>query len=222
MLTLPIKKKYFNMYHEFGFNCIIYDDRAHGMNAPTVCTMGLKESRDLIAQINYTYEKFGHDIILGLQGESMGSALTITALKYKPDVAFVVADCGYYDLKSLLKYQINNMFHLPKWFIHTASLMSKICFGYAFSEVSPIQSLYDNEIPICFMHGGSDRLIPPQNAVKMYFANKGYKELHIIDDADHAVSIGVNEDEYKYHVNNFLTKVFDIEDDIEEIEGETV
>jgi len=199
--------KYLHMYHEFGFNCIIYDDRNHGFNAKTFTTMGLKESKDLIAQIDDCYNRYGKNIVLGLQGESMGTALTITALGCKPDVKFVVADCGYCDLLSLLKYQTSKKFHLPSWMVYPASLMSRIFYGYFFSQVSPIKSLYDNEVPICFMHGASDSLIPPHHSANMYFATAGYKKMHVFDYSDHAVSIRDHEDEYWYFVNQFLTEV---------------
>lgn len=199
--------KYLHMFHDFGFHCIIYDDRGHGSNKKAPCTMGAKESRDLIEVINYTYERFGKDICLGLHGESMGAGLGINALKYHPRVQFIVNDCGYNNLTKLLSGMITRYIHLPGFLIYPASVASKIFYGYAFSEVMPIANLSDNDIPICFIHGAEDDFIFPEHAKEMYEANKSYCELHIIPKAGHAESIIVDEAAYRKIVSNFLTKI---------------
>ena len=87
--------KYALMYHALGFNSIIYDTRGMGENKDQAITLGLRESRDLISLIIDTKKRYGHDIVLGLHGESMGAAFQVMALRYMPKVDFMICDCGF-------------------------------------------------------------------------------------------------------------------------------
>lgn len=198
--------KYMHLYRERGYNCIIYDDRGHGENKRCVCTFGLKESRDLIAVINDTYARFGDDIYLGLHGESMGSGLEITALKYKPKVQFIVNDCGYAEVASVLKGQLKNM-HIPACLLKPAAVVGKLLYGYSFYEVRPIDSLKNNRIPICFIHGAADTFIDCVHSKQMHEADAGYSEYHTVADAEHGQSIDTDYDGYRKILNEFLDKV---------------
>ena len=57
--------KYAMLYRRMGFNCVIFDQRGHGANKPTVTSFGHKEARDLMAVIEDTYARYGEDINLG-------------------------------------------------------------------------------------------------------------------------------------------------------------
>lgn len=199
--------KYLHQFRRLGYNCIIYDDRGHGENIHTKCTLGLRESEDLMAVIADTYARFGSGIYLGLHGESMGSALQITALRYHPDVKFIVNDCGFADLISVLRHKVKHDYGLPCWVVYPASVMSRILFGYAFTEVRPIDSLTDNQIPICFVHGLADDFIDCDHSRRMQAATKGYSELHLFEGADHAQCMASDPERYFRMLSNFLRKV---------------
>lgn len=198
--------KYMHMFRDLGYNCVMYDDRGHGDNAKAYTTMGVRESKDLMAVIAYVYERFGDDILLGLHGESMGSGLTTNALQYGLNVRFIVSDCGYNDLQKLLCGLIKTL-HLPTFFAHTASVATKLIYGYYYHDVKPINYIRENEIPICFIHGEADDFIPCTHAKEMHEANKGYSELHLFEGAGHAFSIVSDEDRYRKIVKEFLEKV---------------
>lgn len=199
--------RYLHMFRSFGYNCLIYDNRGHGANPRTKCTMGVRESRDLLRVIDWVHERFGKDIILGLHGESMGSALQIMALKEKPAVQFVVNDCGYADLMGVLTHNIGSALHMPKCFCYFASAACRLVFGYSFTGVRPIDSLKDNTIPICFMHGAADDFIPCSHSERMHQAMTAYSELHLFPGAAHGLSIDSDEESYRKIVKEFLDKV---------------
>lgn len=201
--------RYLHMFRSFGYNCLIYDNRGHGANPRTKCTMGVRESKDLLRVIDWVHERFGKDIILGLHGESMGSALQIMALKEKPVVQFVVNDCGYADLMGVLTHNIGGSLHLPKCFCYLASAACRVVYGYSFTGVRPIDSLKDNAIPICFMHGAADDFIPCSHSERMHQAMTAYSELHLFPGAAHGLSIDSDEEGYCRIVKEFLYKVLD-------------
>ena len=200
--------KYVHLFRRLGYNCIIYDNRGHGENVRTKCTLGLDESRDLISVIDDTYRRYGRDIYLGLHGESMGSALQITALKYKPDIKFIVNDCGFADLCGVLCHKVKVDFHLPGWVVYPASVMSRILFGYAFTAVRPIDSLRENtSVPICFVHGLADNFITPDHSRRMHEVTGAYSELHLFPDADHAQCLKSDPAKYFQMLSDFLTVI---------------
>ncbi|MEE3488902.1 MAG: alpha/beta hydrolase [Bulleidia sp.] len=199
--------KYLQLFRKYGFNCVLFDQRGHGDNKRTACTLGLKESRDLMAVINDTYKRYGKDIVLGLHGESMGSGTQINALQYHPDVKFIVNDCGYAELVPVLQGQLKLQFHLPGWLTAPASVLSRIMYGYSWYSIRPIDALADNEIPICFMHGEKDTFIPPVHSQEMAEKTKGYQEVHIFKGSEHAVSIQDHPKEYEEAMHDFLVHI---------------
>ncbi len=199
--------KYMNLYRKMGYSCIQYDLRGHGANAKCPVTMGLKESKDLLAVIDWVHERYGENIILGLHGESMGSASQTLALREKPRVDFVVNDCGFAELTEVLRGQLSRRFHLPAFLVSTASILNKVFYKYSYQEVRPVDALAENQVPICFMHGREDTFIPYRHSELMAETTKGYKEVHLYEDADHALSFEKHPKEYEENLKAYLEKV---------------
>lgn len=196
--------KYTHLFKALGYNCIIYDNRGHGLNEKFPCSFGIRESRDLIALIDDAYARFGEDIFLGIHGESMGSGLGVMSLKYQPRIRFVVSDCGYADFFEVVKEKMKG-FHLPSLFAYPANLMSRIFFGVNLRAARPVDCAAANEIPLCLIHGDSDTLIPPSHAERIRKANKGYAEIHFFEGAEHAKSFETDEERYLQILKNFLS-----------------
>lgn len=198
--------RFLQVFRHLGWTTVIYDLRGHGHNAPYVCTMGLNESKDLIELLEAMKKRFpGAEF--GLHGLSMGCATTVTALKYKPDVKFVVADCGYGILKELCR-DILKAAKAPGWMLYPINLYNKLRYGYDIFTVNPIDSLKDNEIPILFFHGTADMLISCDHSKWMYERCKGrIKELHLIPDTAHAHAWNHDPAEYERIIAAFLEKI---------------
>ena len=197
--------RFLQTFRHLGYTTVIYDLRGHGHNAPYVCTMGLNESRDLMEVLDAVKKRFPRAVI-GLHGLSMGCATTVMALKYKPDVKFVVADCGYGILKNLCEDVLKGI-KQPKKMFYPVDWMNRLRYGYNASRVNPIDSLVDNEIPICFIHGTEDKLIDYHQSEWMYDLNKGSKkELHLIPDTAHAMAWNHDPAEYERIIAEFLGK----------------
>lgn len=204
--------KYAVLWRKLGFHCVLYDNRGHGANVPAAITFGLAESKDLMAVIEDTYQRYGRDIHIGLHGESMGAGLQVMALKYNPKVDFIVNDCGYSEILPVLRWKVQDKFHLPGIMADMVSLFAKIWFGYWFQEVRPIDLLKENEIPICFVHGSLDNFTAHWHSEKMYETNKGYKELHLFEGVDHAECVVADTKRYFKMMQNFVAKVYTDDD----------
>ena len=195
--------KYVPMYLDLGFNCIIYDLRGHGENERSITTYGILEGADLNCLIKDTRKRYPDLSLLSLHGESLGAATTITSLKYKPEVDFVVSDCGFSDIENVLKEGYRNA-HVPVFLVDLADIGARIRYHYSIKAMRPIDSLNENEIPILFIHGENDTFILPENSEDMAECSKGYTEYHVIPDAGHAESILTDPDLYEGYVREFI------------------
>lgn len=197
--------KYVPVYLELGYNCVIYDLRGHGENEPTFTTYGIREGQDLDCLIKDTRERYTDITELGLHGESLGAATTVTCLKYKPDIDFAVADCGFSDIENVLR-SLYKSFHMPTILVDIADVGARIRYHYAIKDMRPIDSLDDNEIPVLFIHGADDDFIAPKNSEDMYKRTKGRTEFHTIPGATHANSVLTEPEMYRDIVKSFLEK----------------
>ena len=197
--------KYVDSYIDLGFNCIIYDMRDHGENAKATVSLGQFESEDLYKLIEDTYNRYGN-IKLGLHGESMGAATSLTVLAKKPKVDFVVADCGFSNLYDLI-YKAYDLAKTP-FVLPSVNTAMKLRYGYDMKKTSPKDALVGNEVPICFIHGEADTFILPENSQVNKAATAGYSELHLVPDAAHARSREVlGEAEYRGIIGDFLNNI---------------
>ena len=198
--------KYVPMYLDLGFNCVIYDLRGHGENAPDFTTYGVRESRDLACLIADTRARYPDLSVLGLHGESLGSATTLTALGANPPVDFAVADCGFADIETVLKEGYRRA-HLPAFLVDIADFTGRLRYHYALKSMRPIDALDENTVPILFLHGAEDELILPKNSQDMAARTKGYSEVHLIEGAGHAESVLVDPAGYRAYVEAFLSSL---------------
>lgn len=197
--------KYTKMYLDLGFNVIVYDLRGHGENEATFCTYSARERKDLAALIQDCRDRY-QPAIFGIHGESLGAATSIACLEEKPQIDFVVADCGFSDISNVLKGGVKSM-HLPEGLVSLSSVCARLRYGYSYDMMRPIDSLADNEVPILFIHGAEDTFILPENSERMKKETKGYSELHLISEAAHAASVLTAPEEYREIVEAFLTHI---------------
>lgn len=198
--------KYVKMYLQLGYNCIIYDLRGHGENASTITTYGMREGKDLNALIKDTRKRYSDLTVLGLHGESLGAATTISSLQYKPDVDFVVSDCGFADIENVLKDGYRKA-HVPVFLVDLADVGARLRYHVSIKKMRPIEALKNNQVPILFIHGQDDAFIDSSNSKRMADADSGYHEYYEIPTAGHAESIFVAPKDYQKYVSGFLKKV---------------
>ncbi|MBR0373924.1 MAG: alpha/beta hydrolase [Mogibacterium sp.] len=198
--------KYAKMYLDLGYNCILYDIRGHGENERTYTTYGVLESQDLLCLIEDTRTRYPRLTELGLHGESLGAATTVTVMKYRPAVDFAVADCGFSDIWNVLEGAFKDM-HIPAVFLNLADLGSRLRYRQSLKAMRPIDSLDDNQVPILFIHGAADSFILPKNSQDMSDRTQGLQQIQLIEDADHAMSMITDPERYREYVEAFLDEV---------------
>ena len=195
--------KYARFYLDMGFNCIIYDLRGHGANEPTFTTYGVLEGQDLALLVADTRTRYEGISQLGLHGESLGAASTISSLAYDPEVDFVVADCGFESIERVLRDGYRTA-GVPEVLFDLADLGARLRYGHALKDARPIDALDGSTVPILFIHGADDPFIVPANSQDMYERAMGPREIRLVDGAGHAESALVAPELYQQILEEFL------------------
>ena len=196
--------KYGDLFYRRGYHLLIYDERSFGKSDGTFCTLGERESEDLSKIIRFTRDRF-KDCFLALHGESMGAATALLVLRYeKPDL--VIADCPFSDsVKLFNEYIVKNLHIPPVLVIPVMAILARIQYRYHIKETSPIESVKNTDVPICFMHGTDDRLIVCDHSKVMYAVCRNpLSQLNLFEHADHSMSIVTDPKRYEQLVDSFI------------------
>ena len=206
--TLMGDFKYLEMFRSLGFNALLFDSRYHGKSGGANTTFGKYEKYDVKACVDWVTQKNGKNSIIGLHGESMGSAICLLYAAIDDRCSFYIVDGAMADLQELLAYRLKKDFGLPAFpLLHSASLMSRLRGAMLFSEISPIAVINNIKAPIFFIHGGDDTDIPVEHAQRLYNTYTGTKRIWVCPGATHSKSIIVNRDEYTKQVKEFLQSI---------------
>jgi fermentation-respiration switch protein FrsA (DUF1100 family) len=196
--------KYAELFLKLGFTVLIYDQRNHGLSGKAHTSMGYYEKYDLKKILDWCYEEYGEKCKIVTHGESMGAATVLLHLGIDDRVSCAIADCGYSDLKQLLRHQLKQYYHLPRFLIPIESCITYLRAGFWFKAVSPIKIVRQTDIPILFVHGKRDNLVPAQMSKQMYVSKKKNKAIYLVAAAKHAESYCRNKEGYEKSVKAFL------------------
>lgn len=193
-------------YQKLGYNICLVSQRAHGKSRGKLITFGIREKKDCLKWVNFINKKFKPQEIL-LVGVSMGASTVLMASsKIQSNVKYVIADCGYACPDEQVKYLIN-VLHLPLyptiWFV---KFWLFVFTGIRFSNYKIPEMLKKTEVPILFIHGKKDKMVPYYNTLMNYDEKKDRKEILLINDAPHAGSYIYATSEYEQKVKEFLEK----------------
>ena len=190
-------------------NALIIDQRAAGHSQGNVISFGVHEAKDVLAWIYKVIEEFGNDVKIILTGISMGAATVINTASYDlpSNVKGVLADCGFNSPKEIIKKFIADMKLPPDLFYVFVKLGGKIFGKVDIEEIAPIDALKKAKLPIIFIHGKQDSVVPCYMSEKMYEAYNGKKRLVIVDGADHGVSYIIEPKLYIDELNEFFKDI---------------
>lgn len=199
---------YAKIFLSLGYLVLLYDHRNHGESGKIFTSMGYYESKDLETVLDYCFDYYGKDLKVITFGESMGAATVLLNLKEEERLCGVIADCGYSNLKGLLKHQLKNRFHLPPYpFIFIADFLFWLRGRFRLDQVCPMEAVKNSHIPVFFIHGATDLYVPTKMSEEMYQQKKGKKKLYLCEGAAHAKSIVMDEKEYDRQVKEFLKEI---------------
>ncbi len=201
--------KYAKMMIELGYHVILFDQRYHGDSKGKYSTLGGKEKFDLYDVISYVYTTYGSNIYLGTFGESMGSSTVILEQEFDERVKFVLSDCGFSSLETLIRYLIKRRLHLPtSLLIAITDFYFRLFTHISIKEVTPKRALEKTNVPFFFAHGLDDLYILPFHAQVLFDTTPSKKKLYLGgNSARHAETARKNEKEYFEVIHKFIEEV---------------
>ena len=193
-------------FQKLGYNICLVSQRSHGKSSGKLITFGIREQKDCIKWIEFINKKYKPDEIL-LLGISMGASTVLMASNKVPaTVKYIIADCGYACPDEQVRYIINYL-HFPMyptiWFV---KFWLYIFTGIKFSNYKIPEMLKKTKVPILFIHGKKDKMVPYYNTLMNYDEKPNNKELLLIDNAPHAGSYIYETEKYQQAVKLFLKK----------------
>ena len=199
---------YFSFYHTLGFQMLLPDNRAHGQSEGKYIGFGVLDRMDCIAWAKYLVSTYGEDIEILLHGVSMGAACVMGASceeELPKQVKGIIADCGFHSAYEVLKFQMKKMFHLPAFpFLNIVEKICKHRTGFDFHHHSPIESVQKANVPILFVQGCKDKMVPSWMAQTLYDACSSRKQLLMVEDAGHGESICKAKEKYEQTIQTFF------------------
>lgn len=199
---------FFKICKRNGINILMVDERAHGKSEGSAITFGVKERYDCKLWTEYAAERFGGNTDIFLAGVSMGAASVMMAseLDLPENVRGIVADCGYSEPAAIIKETVRKM-KLPVKPVYWLIKLGARIFGqFDLEETAALNAVKKLQIPILFIHGKQDSVVPFAMHEELYESCTGRKERVLIEGADHANSAMTDYETYETAVMQFLTQ----------------
>lgn len=196
---------YAEEYLKHGWNVLIPDLRAAGESSGEFITMGALESRDVFAW-SEKISTDNPDVKIILHGVSMGAATTLMTAALEPkNLVAIVEDCGYTSAYEMFTAQLNEIFGLPEYpVMPCANMVCKFKTGVKISEAAPIEVVDKIKVPILFIHGDADGLVPLEMMNRLYDKATAPKEKFVVKGAGHADAKRMNPAVYFDKIFTFL------------------
>lgn len=171
---------------EGGYDVMFVEQRAHWNSQGKRISYGNAESDDVLRWLERLADYPAKEIVLC--GTSMGAtAIMLASDKISdPRVKALISDCGFVSLDEL-KGSILKSRHVPLWIVGAAFLFGKR-FAKAKPQLSVADSLARTKIPVIFLHGCEDDVVPFDQGKRCYEACASRKKIILVRGAGHATS----------------------------------
>lgn len=202
-------RQFAKFYYDQGYNVLLTDSRGHGDSEGGYYAFGGHDRYDILNWIRGLIVEFNMEEII-LHGNSAGAAAVLmTSGEALPaQVKGIVADSSFTTMTEELTHQLKNLYGVPGFpLIPMTSLITKVRAGYSYQEVSPIEQVKRNNLPLLLIHGGADDLVPTWMADEIYEVAGGDTDLWIIPDVGHIKGYETQTIAYEEKLKEFLLKV---------------
>lgn len=198
------------MWHQLGFNVLIFDFRGHGGSDGHTVSFGYKERFDVMAALDYLVgeKKFLSQNIWGY-GVSFGAAAMIIAEDETKMFRALIIDSSFASLDTMADTIVEGEKIVPpfcrKLVKELGLFFVKLDLGFDIREHSPGRIVGKlSGVPILFIHGKGDPLIPWQQTQRLYENTKEPKQVIFLDTEGHFGT--PNDPNYIEIIQHFITK----------------
>ena len=198
-------------YLSRGVNIFFPDHIASGESEGTHCTFGHYETEDCLKWLDYMTESFGKDIKIILHGVSMGSAIVCMMsgrAQLPENVKMTVADCGFTTAGELYTSKLAAMGiskTVAEALIKGSDKANEINHKFSILSSKPVESVKSARVPMFFVHGTADNLVPAYMATELYEScSSENKYILLVEGADHAQAHLGGKEEYEARLDEMI------------------
>ena len=196
-------------YHfaDIGFNVILPDLRGCGQSDYEELTFGATDTEDIILWVNkIVAEDKDASIILFGVGAGGSAVLSACDEELPSNVKAIIEDSGYDSLKDAFKHNIEKYYNkksFPTLLIADKYVESK--YGWSINDVCLRDQVHNSKLPILFIHGGDDVVVPVSHSNDMYEVCPVPGTDHLlISGAAHCRPMQTNTEKYWRIVDEFV------------------
>ena len=193
--------------HHAGYAVLVFDFRARGTSGGKFCTLGYRETEDLLAAIAYVQARPDvGSLPLGLLGNSLGGAVALMGAARCPAVKCVIAESAFVSLD----HAVDNHFRAFLWkFAPVLSVptrwIGEQSIGQNCADIAPIQVLDRiSPRPILLIHDGKDSLCPASEADALQQKAGAACAVWTVPNAYHIKAVSAQPDAYAQHITAFF------------------
>ena len=107
--------------------------------------------------------------------------------------------------KALFEYKLKDLGVPPKNLIEAVDFVHKRKHGFSFAQLTPVESAKNIRVPVLFVHGAEDKLVPCYMVKEIYEAcASDKKDIFIVGGADHAQSYMVDKEGFEAKLDVML------------------
>jgi uncharacterized protein len=202
---------YARLLAENGFNCVVYDQRAHGKSGGKFCTFGFYEKND-VSKIVDTLLRRKDILPVGIQGASLGGAVALQALGHDKRLAFGIVESTFNTLENVIEEYGYDYFKIrSRWLARHVLSKSAVIARFRPFDIKPVDACREIEQPILMVHGDADEKIPIDFNKENFAALKSAdKEFFIVKGAGHNNVGEIGGAQYRQKVFGFLNRILKI------------
>ena len=190
-----------DMYHRLGFDVFAPDNTAHGESEGRTIGFDLYESEDALRWTSYLKARAGRPLQIILHGFSLGGATVMKMSdRVGKEVKFIVEDSGYTEVNSLLSATPLD----PQ-----LKVIYKKLTGLDLQDTDVRPNLERARVPILFVQGKEDKLVPADHGPYLYEFYQGPKDCLFVPGARHIESMHVDPEGYEKKLSEMIGKYID-------------
>ncbi len=155
-----------------GFQCLVYDARAHGVSGGEFSTYGAREVDDLRVVLDDAETRFGRERLGPMVGFgiSLGAAVLLQTLPEEPRLESAVVVAPFADLPSVLHRAVGNVVdpRMPTVLTRMVTTLGGWRGGFSPTAIRPAESARGIGVPVLVVHGELDRVIAPEDGRRVF------------------------------------------------------
>lgn len=201
---------YYQLFHDLGFNVVVYSARDHGETGGNSTGYGYFEKYDLQAIVSEILSQ-SPEAVIGLHGVGLGGA---TVLQYAEiaslEIDFYIAQGSFSTLSDYLTQQLEQRY--PTWFANFIQAPLEFWLTTVnqlpTADVSPVNAISEIPQPVLLIYGTDDPALTFSEAL-IQAVNPTFGQTYLVEGASAQNVATLDAQTYQETIKAFIIESFD-------------